>query len=120
ELLKFLATGYEIAFTIDLDQHAHFTPHVDVRAYRALSRDTARFFTGGRHTLLSEDLDRRILIAVCFDESILAIDNTGARFFTKCFNRTRCNLCHMYNSQNSIKKRSQLPNTRKKATPENL
>ena len=49
----------------------------------ALGGDASGFLAGGSHALLTEQFHCLGLVAVCLDESVLAIDHARTRFFTQ-------------------------------------
>ena len=96
ELLKLLATRDEVSFTVQLDEHADFSAHVNVRTDNTFSGDTTFALLRGRQTTLAQNVDSLLFIAACFDECILALHHSRSGLLPKLLHCCCCNFSHDY------------------------
>ena len=93
QILEAIGVGDEVGLAVDLDGHAHAVL-VHIGIHHALGGDTAGLLGGGGETLLAQEVDGLVHVAVALDERLLAVHHTGAGALAQFLNQGSSNISH--------------------------
>ena len=76
--LKLFATRDEVSFTVQLDEHADFSAHVNVRTDNTFGSDATFALLRRREATLAQDVYSLFFIPLRFDQCILALHHSAS------------------------------------------
>ena len=85
ELLEVIGAGYEIAFAVELDEHADLAAGVDVGADGAFVGGAAGLLGSRRHAALAQHDEGFFHVALGFLQGLEAVAHGRAGFFAEFF-----------------------------------
>ncbi len=94
QLFEVFGARHEIAFAIDLDQHADLAAGMNVVANRTFAGHARRLLGRDRNTLLAQHDDRLLQVAFGFGQGLFAIHHRRSGFFAELFYLCSRNICH--------------------------
>jgi hypothetical protein len=94
QFLEVFGARHEIAFAVDLDQHANLAAGVNVVAHGTFAGDARRFLGCDRNALFSQHDDRLLQVAFGFGQGLFAIHHRCSGFFAELFYLGSRNICH--------------------------
>ena len=83
QLLEHVATGHEVGFAVDFDQHTDAGSRVDVATNRTFSGSTARLLFGAGNAFLAQPFDCLVGITISGCKSFLAVHHSRASLVTQ-------------------------------------
>ena len=93
ELHKLLVLGHEVGLGVDLDHHAHAVH--DGGVGHTLGGDAAGLLLGGGQTLLTQDLNGLVHIALGLGQGLFAVHHTDAGHLAQGL-YVFCSDCHIH------------------------
>ena len=94
QLFEVIGARHEIAFAVDLDQHANLAAGVNVVAHRTFAGHTRRFLRGHGNALFAQHDDCLFQVAFGFGQGLFAIHHRRSGFFAELFYLCSRNVCH--------------------------
>ena len=93
QILEAVGVGHEVGLAVDLDGHAHAVL-IHKGIHHAFGGDAAGLLGGGGETLLAQEVDGLVHVAVALDERLLAVHHAGAGALTQFLNQGSSNISH--------------------------
>src|SRR5262249_25292709 len=110
QLLELVRLGHEIGLAVDLDQHADLAAPMDVGADRSVGGDAGRPLRCLRESLLAQEPERFVEIALGLAERFLAVEEPGAGLLAQLLHERQAHQgCASSSCASSVSRSAPLP-----------
>jgi hypothetical protein len=92
QFLEVLSAGHEVALAIDFEEHADFTPGMNVGAHRAFIGGAGGLLLRGGHAPLAQDHEGFLDVPLSLLQRLQAVAHGRTRFLAEVFYQFGVNL----------------------------